>query len=381
MRKLLSLVVIATTVAVWARGAEEAQFPERRVKQVGDIAIEYSAGDEAWAEALAQRAPTFRAPARPAEAAQRITVSDMERRREEMLALLTPVLGLKKPTQKMLESYKNFLEVSKMAEALAWETPRRYALWRRAEILGRLRAGENVENFKLEDGGGLSFSLNYQFERMGSDKIDVVVERTRQAQDSTAIPISIGDDATRTPDEEIEAGLVRASGMLSDLNASNSLRTRAPFFILHEVAEIAIVDHYIASRDRRWFCDGVANYVSWRTLEKGFGAEEARRFYDLEAQLEQFASKAEQIDLERWPAAEDLEETGYSEELNTANYAFSTKVIADICAKHGERILPKLFVEIGRTPKEKTDINTVYKAFKKLTREDLRDYLPKRPNT
>ena len=67
----------------------------------------------------------------------------------------------------------------------------------------------------------------------------------------------------------------------------------------------------------------------------------------------------------------------YPAELNTANYAFATKVIADVCAKHGDGLLPKLFKEVGVTPKEKATIDTVYKAFKRLTREDLRSYLPK----
>ena len=33
--------------------------------------------------------------------------------------------------------------------------------------------------------------------------------------------------------------------------------------ILHETAEVGIVERYLGSSDRRWLCDGMANYVAW----------------------------------------------------------------------------------------------------------------------
>ena len=75
--------------------------------------------------------------------------------------------------------------------------------------------------------------------------------------------------------------------------------------------------------------------------------------------------------------AENREQAKYAENLNTANYAFATKVIAEACKKQGDGLLPELFAEIGRTKREKTTMDTVFKAYRRLTGENLRSYLPK----
>jgi hypothetical protein len=42
-----------------------------------------------------------------------------------------------------------------------------------------------------------------------------------------------------------------------------------------------------------------------------------------------------------------------------------------IAERHGDDFLPKLFREIGKTPRTKTAMRTVETAYRKLAREDL----------
>ena len=42
-----------------------------------------------------------------------------------------------------------------------------------------------------------------------------------------------------------------------------------------------------------------------------------------------------------------------------------------IAQRHGDDFLPRLFRDIGRTPREKTNMKIVGKAYKKLTKDDL----------
>jgi hypothetical protein len=192
-------------------------------------------------------------------------------------------------------------------------------------------------------------------------------------------PIKIALKPEQSPELDVAGNLDdfrKFREVMAEITSQQMQRTHV-FTVLHEATESGIVWHYLGSKDRRWFCDGIANYVAWKVIEAELGPEEARGYYDLSAELKKFANEAASIDLAAWPAAENLKQANYAENLNTANYAFATKVIADVCAKHGDSILPKLFTEIGKTPYEKATMDTVYRAFKKLTREDLRSYLPK----
>jgi|CXWL01.1.fsa_nt_gi hypothetical protein len=141
--------------------------------------------------------------------------------------------------------------------------------------------------------------------------------------------------------------------------------------VLHETTEIGIIDHYYRGKDRRWFCDGVANYVSWRVLRDLHGVELANRTHDLGALLQKYAALREQADLRKWPAAERQSEDERQTPLNTARYIFAERAVALMVEHGGQDILPRLFEEIGKTKPKKVSIKTVEKAWQKLTGQKL----------
>jgi hypothetical protein len=348
-------------------------LPDRVSREVAGVTIEYSLGDEAYAALLADRLPGFSFPPLPVESG--LTLAEMMPQRASYLDAIARRLALKEPAPKQVEIFDIIGGLLSRVGGLELPLPRRYSLWRRPELLARLQAGEKIPGFTLAGASDISFSMGLSTtNKDGAAALDKAVEEFRQRWIDTPIPIAIAKDPD--PAKDIEAGLKNATGLASLFRQAGQARRFSPFALLHESTEFGIVDRYIASRDRRWFCDGMANYIAWKVLEDRLGAESARGYYDLAAELKKF-EHAGPVDLEGWPARENAREGDAREDLGTAHYAFATKVIADVCAKHGDELIPRLFAEIGKTPKAQTTMQTVYAAFTKLTGEDMRSYLPK----
>jgi hypothetical protein len=361
-----------------------AAFPERKIFQFGEFTIEASAGDEAYVEALALTLVDYRIPVQPEVQPGKLSLDDLARRREYFLGKVAAELGLPKPTDKMGEVYGTMLNLWRnVTLSLPHKLPHHYALWRRPELLARLDAGEKIPGFSKDASGGLGFSFDFGMSASPGEGIkDTDLSATMAASwDQLVCPIKIGAEGDKTPAEDMTAGLAGITAFLFTgfRDAILNAQRQSVFNVLHEATESGVVWHYLTSKDRRWFCDGVANYVALKVIEAELGPDDARTYYDLPAELQKYAGEAGRIDLAAWPAAENQGAANYAENLNTANYAFATKVIADICAKHGDALLPSLFQLIGRTPREKATMGTVFKAYKKLTGEDLHAYLPRPP--
>ena len=376
---ILVLMTLLGITGAGAFAADRSALPERKTFQFGEFMIEASAGDEAYVEALAKQLADFQLPEVVAPPAPRLSLADLEKRKDYFLGKVCAQLGLAQPTDAMQKAFATTGKLWGEMEYLAPPgLPRKFSIWRKPELLERIDAGESVAGFTKDATGGLNFAFKYTFDLKPEATKDQKQAALNAEWQKLVWPVKIAASPDRTPEQDAATCLDEVRNYIGTMNEVRSLQLlRSGVFItLHETTESGIVWHYLVSKDRRWFCDGIANYVAWKIIEAELGPEEARRYYDLPAELKKYANEAT-IDLAAWPAAEDLQQANYAENINTANYAFATKVIADMCAKHGDAILPKLFAEIGKTPYEKATMDTVYRAFKKLTREDLRSYLPK----
>jgi hypothetical protein len=115
----------------------------------------------------------------------------------------------------------------------------------------------------------------------------------------------------------------------------------------------------------------VANYVTWRTVRDRHGLAIAKRVYDLDDQLAQYAKFREQADLRKWPATENETTEDLHSDLESARYAFATQAVMLMNARAGEDILPRMFVRIAKTPPQKAGMATVEKAWSDLTHTKL----------
>jgi hypothetical protein len=144
--------------------------------------------------------------------------------------------------------------------------------------------------------------------------------------------------------------------------------------VLHEVVESTLVSDYVRSPDRRWFCEGVANWLALEVIRERLGDERATRVYDVDALLAR-TSPGGFAALAKWPTAESAGAKHYPSELNQDNYVRATWVMRQIVAKQGSAFIAQWLTEIRKTPAENASIQTVEAAFRKLTNENLQAYL------
>lgn len=145
--------------------------------------------------------------------------------------------------------------------------------------------------------------------------------------------------------------------------------------VLHEATESGLVDHYLGGPDRRWLCEGTANYVAWKIARDRAGVEFARDVFDLDRQIANAAGWQRQIDLRRWPTVERQSEAERNAPRNAAHYAFAMRAVHEMARRNGEDLLPKLFREIAKTPRSEVRMRTVEEAYRKLTGKKLGEVL------
>ena len=305
------------------------------------------------------------------------------------------------------------------------------AIWERPELVRRLSLGESLPGFTYDPKtkeGTVSFNFDFQSSAPPEEQAKMRAQSERQRLDHAFnykvdadgvahISASFNFDSARpapsAPAGIWEGSLDRASKdfhskiesqaswewpvILSQKNAGKSpeeiaeelvkfLRDFAEqagrsvkgyrdanlaMVVLHETTEVGIVERYIGSSDRRWLCDGTANYVAWRVARDRAGPDFARQVYNLDRQLIQSAAFQKQINLWKWPAVERQREEDRETPLTQAHYAFATRALFLLAQAKGEDALPKFFREIGRTPRDKVSMKTVAKAYRKIAGADL----------
>jgi len=308
----------------------------------------------------------------------------------------------------------------------------RITLWDRVELVRRLESGEELRGFSYDPvtkKGRASFALpemNFEDERFaklneerqalireysfnikpgadgGSNYSASASSRHRSpAQVETAklnldpkpkegngnadFPMVIPTELAESSDAEIIEQLWQAGGLLEVESFKDFLNSFAggqrgfdpaiASLVFHETVEVGVVEHYYQGKDRRWFCDGVANYVPWRIVRDRHGSELANQVYNLAAQLAQYRDVADRVNLQSWAAVERQDNEDQESRMNSANYAFAARVIFLMHERQGDDVLPRLFKEVGRTKPSKVTFKTFEKAWKKISGDGLRQLM------
>jgi hypothetical protein len=418
------------------------RWPERKRLEGDGIRVEFSAGQEALAEAVLAEAQRWNKDAgkRFAEAASippiPLGALDARQRRDLYLREIAREVGLSEPSTLMKRCYDTMLAHYETMAGLFASTAeagehlaklKSFAIWNRGEVINRLEAGEKIPGMSwdpVKQEG--SFNVNYNFELPPTEAEKKLKEEAENSRLNHAFNYSVKDgiahiSATFTIGEKDRANKHGDYVQPPNFNASRSERLReflrdmpeqtwplllkddsppSPgtliqqqrelgewiletanprkyrdanlvLVLLHETIEVAIVEHYIGSADRRWLCDGAANFLSRKIALRHAGPEFATQVYDLEAQLHRHARHQPSVRLKKWPAVENEKKQPHSPELSEAHYPFATRAITLMAAKHGDDILAKLFSEIGKTPRQKVRYKTVEAAYKQITGDNL----------
>lgn len=374
--------------------------------------------------APAASAPAAGAPVRP------LSLADFRRNRADYLARIAAAIGLDKPTALQEECYDGYLDnFERTEQAFAFMMERTRAMFEirsvtlvhKTDLLRRLKAGEKIAGFTLDPDGehgradwsppeargnderiaellkqreqrGIDFGYNYavkggvidfsattKLKRPSTPPAAKAPTPAPAATPSAAelpFPIIVTPEQEQLPPAELAAQTGRSmSEFIRGLRAIQPAQFQDTAvlanLILHETTETGIIERYIGSRDRRWLCEGVANYTAWKIARDRAGADAARAVYDVQGQLARYAELRGKIDLSKWPAVENQRKEDANTPLTKAHYAFAARAVFLMVEKRGEDFLPRLFQEIGKTPRPKTTIRTVEQAYKKLTGENL----------
>ena len=381
---------------------------------------------DAVAPAPVTAAATADAPVTP------LSIADFRRNRADYLARLAAAIGLKRPTAHQVECYDGYLDNFERTEQVMARLMEHageaflihsVTIVHKTDLLTRLKAGEKIPGFTLDpDGehgsaqwappeingkderlvellkqreqGQLDLGYNYSV-KDGVVDFSATTKMTRSpvvpattaapkepepapapSAPATPFPLVIRPEQENLPPAELAELFARQIGdilaklrqiHLGQFQDSGVLAN----LLLHETTETGIMDRYIGSRDRRWLCEGVANYTAWKIARDRAGETAARQVYDLAGQLALYPDLREKIDLRKWPAVENQHKEDANTPLNRAHYAFAARAVFLIAERHGDDFLPKLFREIGKTPRTKTAMRTVETAYRKLAREDL----------
>lgn len=429
-------LLLAFGTALRAEPVPHPTLPDRLVERRGSHSVEFDADQPELAapglDALAalherladQRNRLAALPPSP------LSAGDLDARKDEILRAIADQIGLDAPTALQAETYDTFLDYYKLvdrhmkllAEDMLQVAPKRLLIWKGKDLFARVEAGQEVPNFIFdpETGeGNFHYSTPSTHDRLREiAAIRQAMEKRRLAHslaivgDKVSASLSLGESAApRTPSAPGPRNKKREANAPSESNsppqetffplvlrendsalekirslpefasslaqaAESALAYRHPAFvhvILHETIEVGVVEKYIRSPDRRWICDGAANYLAWQLSCEFADPDFARSVYDLDAQLEKYRDLQSEIDLWKWAAeAEDEDEDAHADaRLGKAHYAYATRAVAYLV----ESIEPHSFADfcrlVSKTPLEKTNARTLKQSFRNLSGKRL----------
>lgn len=202
---------IVAAVAAWmfvtpALAAPDT-FPERKTLDAPGYTIEYSAGDEPYAKALAAQLPLQLSPAPPATHIP-LSVQDLGTRRKEVLELIGSQLALPPTTPKMVQTFDAFVAANSTLQAL-WTVaaPAHFALWRKPELGARLAAGQSIAGFKRTVDGGIDFTMGTSFQFNDGEPAENGMKRMREDWAKLVWPLKIGEPGAGAPRRRCSRGL------------------------------------------------------------------------------------------------------------------------------------------------------------------------------
>ncbi|WP_221032129.1 hypothetical protein [Actomonas aquatica] len=428
-------ILLASAVALTAEVSPHPTQPGRLVDTRGDLAVEYSPGQEAWVEMGFVRLQALidaraNAPALPTPAPDPTllgSVANVHAQRDSLLAATASSIGLAAPSDLQARTFDTFLGYYDLLTELtlasatrlpAMLEPRRVGIWQFDDLKQRLIDGAKIPGMYYDpatDRGGYDFAGNLNDPELNAriatikaairqqevkhafhqdaDGVSAAFSLTPPADLDTAPTPSEADTAAKPAPEPLIVPVVyrgafdlppdpaafKSLGFLSPdavatvLERASAYRDpRTVFVILHETIELGLFENIIRSPDRRWLCDGTANVIAWRIMRDAFGVDFANQGYDLDAQLRRYAPLQQQIDLVKWSATENQTTGDQDTALNKAHYAFATRAIFLLTAAHGEDALATLWGDVAAVGLEKASAKSFATALRKRYRANLK---------
>lgn len=169
-----------------------------------------------------------------------------------------------------------------------------------------------------------------------------------------------------------EAEKIDPQNFLGKPNAPVLTHPQTFFVVVHEVFEGAVVKEVVASPDRRWFCDGLANLVAIHECDRRFGEGEGMKTFESLYDPAKYRALREDVDLLAWTAAEhENSDLIGADGVTEAHYYFATLAMQEATSGKGADFIRKWIDEIRKSPWNRTNAGTVMAAYESLAGQSL----------
>lgn len=283
----------------------------------------------------------------------------------------------------------------------------RIQIWIKEDMMSFLQGGGKIPQFSLSADGegvtwGLPFNVGGQIDiGPGAPAVDPAEARAEMLKLVDAIPrpeYPIIFKRSSLPKNMRDAAAVAAAIRAGDAKIFDALREvpntpelgpkvtaafgqsfkaeQAWFMVAHETTEWAIINTVIKSADRRWFCDGMANWVAMQDVDRRFGPGKGTEAFAKSYTAAELRKEAAKVDLLAWPTEEDIKNGSRPNVGNVpAYYYFATLVMQKACAGRDADFIHQWLDEIRKTPLNRANAETIFAAYKKLTGRDLKSII------
>lgn len=283
----------------------------------------------------------------------------------------------------------------------------RIQVWIREDMMSFLKSGGKVPDFSLAPNGeSLSWNIPFLLTGTISDAsksplagaLDARVEVVKRIEaiphpeypiilKRSSLPGSLDDAqavaaAIRADDQKIVSFLREAAEAPEEASRKTVAfgelfdQKQTWFLVAHEVTEFAVVNTVIKSADRRWFCDGLANWVAMQDVDRRFGSGKGAEAFAKSYPAAELRKQAAKVDLLAWPTEEDVKNGSRPNVENVpAYYYFATLVMQKACDGRGPDFIKQWLDEIRKTPLNRANAGTVLAAYRKLTGKDLKSIM------
>ncbi len=264
-------------------------------------------------------------------------------------------------------------------------------IWFKQDLKSLIKLGVDVPDFTLnkeED----TVLYNFEFSYGASATVDDVVAAIDSVP-SKFFPVVIKEagKVVKGSIEEQIAAIRKGDVMVKQLTESADTITpeqltgkttrlltdeQSFFVVVHGVVEADLLRDTIASDDRRWFCDGLANVIAIRECDRRFGKKVGMETFFSMFPEEESKRHLSKVNLLKWAAAEvENESVAEAEGLGAAYYHYATKALLEATKGRDTKFIANWISKINQTQWNRTNTETVIRAYDQLTGKDLRHLL------
>jgi|GEM_PF-3435040 len=296
-------------------------------------------------------------------------IDAVAKHRDDILSFIAKQLGMNEPG-KTMEQVIDTQIASAPQEIAIEQNLRRFRLYDTGVLVNDLSSGQKVKGFNYDPATQklsvpmLSVSTRIMLEQAeGTTRLSKV-----EVTGPEDVPLLISE---RSPAKAASQALAQVN-QLEMFERDAAVRSGTA---LHEVVESGIVnDLGLRSPFRRWFTEGVANYIAAECIKKYVGEKISRQWL---ANCRRYCTNAmkRRISPLSWPSGEWEIDSPCQPDTDATNalYSFSTAEICRLVDRHGAGVIPAILAKIAEH--QDMDDDAIFAAIREVTKEDLKSRL------